>query len=244
MLSTARRRASASVSGGCIYTCPKLNCRRRPCGPRRTRVRLGISLRTFEQPRNQCWPRDVHFELGNVGCPSGIMVTVNLFHASPKNVAGKSDLGREWREKRINEPPPQPTLPAVRHAILELIARLPPRRCPHYRNGFATSSGVSKSAKVVLGGVLINPAALKQWFEYRDSAWQIHRHQTGSTTCPQNGSQVQKERDHDGFPEDGLSGLHRTSSSARSRQPVRPRLSRQRDSLRAAAWISGQLAHL
>jgi SRSO17 transposase len=37
------------------------------------------------------------------------------------------------REKRINGPPPQPTLPAVRHAILELIARLPPRRCPHCR---------------------------------------------------------------------------------------------------------------
>src|SRR5215813_11223199 len=50
-------------------------------------------------------------------------------------------------------PPPQPTLPAVRHAILELIARLPPRRCPHCENGFATSSSVSKSAKVVLGPI-------------------------------------------------------------------------------------------
>jgi len=28
-------------------------------------------------------------------------------------------------KKRINGPPPQPTLPAVRHAILELFARLP-----------------------------------------------------------------------------------------------------------------------
>src|SRR5262249_51489409 len=28
-------------------------------------------------------------------------------------------------------PPPQRTLPAVRQAILELIARLPPQRCPH-----------------------------------------------------------------------------------------------------------------
>jgi SRSO17 transposase len=34
-------------------------------------------------------------------------------------------------EKRINGPPPQPSLPAVRHAIVALIARLPPKRCPH-----------------------------------------------------------------------------------------------------------------
>ena len=51
---------------------------------------------------------------------------------------------------RTNGPPPQPTLPAVRHAILELFARLPRQRCPHCRNGFAASSGVIKSAKVVL----------------------------------------------------------------------------------------------
>jgi len=37
------------------------------------------------------------------------------------------------RKKRINGPPPQPTLPAERHAILELFARPPPQRCPHCR---------------------------------------------------------------------------------------------------------------
>ena len=37
------------------------------------------------------------------------------------------------REKKINGPPPQPSLPAVRHAIVDLIARLPPQRCPHCR---------------------------------------------------------------------------------------------------------------
>ena len=37
------------------------------------------------------------------------------------------------REKRFNGPPPQPSLPAVRHAILQLIARVQPRRCPHCR---------------------------------------------------------------------------------------------------------------
>ena len=42
-------------------------------------------------------------------------------------------LGAARRKKRISGPPPQPTLPAVRHAILELIARPPPRRCPHCR---------------------------------------------------------------------------------------------------------------
>src|SRR5262249_45087663 len=42
-------------------------------------------------------------------------------------------LAATARKKRINGPPPQPTLPAVRHAILELFARLPPQRCPHCR---------------------------------------------------------------------------------------------------------------
>ena len=37
------------------------------------------------------------------------------------------------RKKRINGPPPQPSLPAVRHAILELLARPPSQRCPHCR---------------------------------------------------------------------------------------------------------------
>jgi hypothetical protein len=57
------------------------------------------------------------------------------------------------REKRINGPPPQPTLPAVRQAILELNLS-PSHQSSGARiaeDGFATSSGVSKSAKVVLG---------------------------------------------------------------------------------------------
>ena len=42
-------------------------------------------------------------------------------------------LATAKRKKKINGPPPQPTLPAVRQAILELIARPPPQRCPHCR---------------------------------------------------------------------------------------------------------------
>jgi hypothetical protein len=39
-----------------------------------------------------------------------------------------------WNGKKgINGPPPRPTLPAVRQAILELIARPPPQRCPPCR---------------------------------------------------------------------------------------------------------------
>ena len=34
------------------------------------------------------------------------------------------------RKKRIEGPPPQPTMPAIRNAILNLFARPPPRRCP------------------------------------------------------------------------------------------------------------------
>ena len=40
---------------------------------------------------------------------------------------------RKAGKKRINGPPPQPTLPAVRQAILELIIRPPPHQCPHCR---------------------------------------------------------------------------------------------------------------
>src|SRR5262249_44503813 len=35
--------------------------------------------------------------------------------------------------KKTRAPPPPPLSPAVRHAILELFARLPPQRCPHCR---------------------------------------------------------------------------------------------------------------
>ena len=65
-------------------------------------------------------------------------------------------LATARREKRINGPPPQPTLPAVRHAILELFAPLPPQRCPHCRKWICNERRPEKSAKVVLGRGLIN----------------------------------------------------------------------------------------
>jgi SRSO17 transposase len=34
-------------------------------------------------------------------------------------------------EKRVPGPPPQPTLPAIRQAILSALAQPPPIRCPH-----------------------------------------------------------------------------------------------------------------
>ena len=40
-------------------------------------------------------------------------------------------LAAAGRKKRVAGPPPQPSLPAVRQAILDLFARPPPRRCPH-----------------------------------------------------------------------------------------------------------------
>jgi SRSO17 transposase len=43
-------------------------------------------------------------------------------------------------EKRIDGPPPQPSLPAVRHAIVALIARPPPQRCPHCRKQICAST--------------------------------------------------------------------------------------------------------
>ena len=35
------------------------------------------------------------------------------------------------RKKRIGGPPPQPSLPAIRQAILDISVRSPPNRCPH-----------------------------------------------------------------------------------------------------------------
>ena len=35
------------------------------------------------------------------------------------------------REKKVPGPPPQPTMPAVRQAILDAFVRPPPMRCPH-----------------------------------------------------------------------------------------------------------------
>ena len=45
---------------------------------------------------------------------------------------------RAGGKKRINGPPPQPSLPAVRHAIISLFIRSPPRRCPHCRTWIET----------------------------------------------------------------------------------------------------------
>lgn len=42
-------------------------------------------------------------------------------------------IAKAGRKKRINGPPPQPSLPAVRNAIVDLILRLPRQRCPHCR---------------------------------------------------------------------------------------------------------------
>ena len=44
------------------------------------------------------------------------------------------------KEKKMNGPPPQPSLPAVRHAIVALIARPPPQRCPHCRKQICAST--------------------------------------------------------------------------------------------------------
>jgi SRSO17 transposase len=35
------------------------------------------------------------------------------------------------RKKRVGGPPPQPSMPAIRQAILDLFARPPPMQCPH-----------------------------------------------------------------------------------------------------------------
>ncbi len=37
------------------------------------------------------------------------------------------------RKKRVSGPPPQPSMPAIRQAILDIFARPPPRRCPPRR---------------------------------------------------------------------------------------------------------------
>jgi SRSO17 transposase len=42
-------------------------------------------------------------------------------------------LAQAGRKKRISGPPPQPSLPAARRAIVELIVRRPPQRCPYCR---------------------------------------------------------------------------------------------------------------
>jgi len=40
-------------------------------------------------------------------------------------------LAQAGRKKRFSGPPSQPSLPAVRQAILDRIARSPPTHCPH-----------------------------------------------------------------------------------------------------------------
>lgn len=46
---------------------------------------------------------------------------------------------KEWG-KRILGPPPQPSLPAVRQAILNALAQPPPARCPHCRRALSPNN--------------------------------------------------------------------------------------------------------
>jgi hypothetical protein len=65
------------------------------------------------------------------GGPGGPWGPAGLLH--PPDLRSLNARITTGRKKRTNGPPPQPTLPTVRHAILELFARLPPQRCPHCR---------------------------------------------------------------------------------------------------------------
>jgi len=65
----------------------------------------------------------------NLALVEWVEVYLDRLGVAHERVPDKTQGGK----KRINGPPPQPTLPAVRHAILELFARLPPQRCPHCR---------------------------------------------------------------------------------------------------------------
>lgn len=49
---------------------------------------------------------------------------------------------------RIPYGPPQPSLPAIRRAVVAILARAPPHRCPHA--GAPSAEPSNKSAKVVL----------------------------------------------------------------------------------------------
>src|SRR5882757_1948608 len=68
-------------------------------------------------------------------------------------ILARTASSRAHDDDRLRFPPvspPQPTLPAVRQAILEVIARPLPRRCPHCRKWIRNAYSVNKSAKVVL----------------------------------------------------------------------------------------------
>jgi len=40
-------------------------------------------------------------------------------------------LAQAGRKKRVSGPPPQPSMPAIRQAIIDRISRPPPDQCPH-----------------------------------------------------------------------------------------------------------------
>jgi SRSO17 transposase len=48
-------------------------------------------------------------------------------------------LATARREKKVTGPPPQPSLPAVRHAIIAHMTQLIPRRCPHCRTWLSSA---------------------------------------------------------------------------------------------------------
>ena len=63
---------------------------------------------------------------------------------------------------------PRPSHPTVRHAIVALIARPPPQRCPHCRKRI---SRVARSVNKVLGPVLINECANVWFLAIKCTSW-------------------------------------------------------------------------
>ena len=49
-------------------------------------------------------------------------------------------LAQAGRKKRVPGPPPQPSLPAVRQAILDRLSRPPPGQCPHCGGALSSAS--------------------------------------------------------------------------------------------------------
>src|SRR5262245_53513861 len=73
----------------------------------------------------------------NNGASVDPVVVTGLGAARPRRPGGAlpriAGSRQQGGKKTTNGPPPQPTLPAVRHAILVLFARPPPQRSPHCR---------------------------------------------------------------------------------------------------------------
>ena len=97
---------------------------------RRVRIAEGHKHR-MPDDRRQCLPGDEVWLVGERRSTGEQKYYVSNLPTDATLNTLAAAIKAAGRKKRVGGPPPQPSMPALRQAILDLFARPPTRQCPH-----------------------------------------------------------------------------------------------------------------